>query len=275
MIDFPNAKINIGLNIVEKRKDGFHNLESIFVPVYDFHDVLEVIPVSGQTEKFIFTSSGIEINGNSDNNLVIKAYKLLDKHFNLPTVKIHLHKCIPTGAGLGGGSADAAFMLKMLNKLFQLNINKNKLLAFAEELGSDCPFFINNIPQYASGKGEVLKKVDLFIPTSHLVIVKPDIHIPTKDAFAEIKPQKPVRSVNSIIDKLPNEWENYAVNDFEKSIFPKYPRIKEIKDKLTELGAQYTSMSGSGSSVYGFFVSKPHLRGLFKNDFIWQQRIAF
>jgi len=274
LISFPNAKINIGLNITEKRSDGFHNLESIFLPIIGLHDVLEIVAVK-DNQDFQFTASGIPIDGKENDNLVVKAYQLLKSDFSLPALHVHLHKVIPTGAGLGGGSSDASFMLKMLNEMFALNLTNEILKVYAEKLGSDCPFFIENTPQYATGKGEQLENLAFFIPSSYFAIIKPPIHIPTKVAFAGIVPKKNEFSIKEIAAKLPHQWKNLAKNDFEASIFDEYPEIKKIKNRLYELGADYASMSGSGSAVFGFFPHKINLANEFENYFKWQNYIRF
>lgn len=274
MISFPNAKINIGLNITEKRSDGFHNLESIFLPVIGLHDVLEIVEIKDSTH-LQFSSSGIVIDGKDSDNLVLKAYQLLKSDFNLPALSVHLHKVIPTGAGLGGGSSDASFMLKMLNEMFNLNLPNENLKVYAEKLGSDCPFFIENTPQFATGKGEILEKINLFLPKSFLVIIKPQIHVPTKAAFAGIVPKKPQVNLNELITKLPYQWKEIAKNDFEQSIFAQFPEIEMIKTRLYELGAEYASMSGSGSAVFGIFPHTINLENEFTNCFKWQNYIRF
>ncbi len=274
MISFPNAKINIGLNITEKRSDGFHNLESIFLPVIGLHDVLEIVEIKDSTH-LQFSSSGIVIDGKDSDNLVLKAYQLLKSDFNLPALSVHLHKVIPTGAGLGGGSSDASFMLKMLNEMFNLNLPNENLKVYAEKLGSDCPFFIENTPQFATGKGEILEKINLFLPKSFLVIIKPQIHVPTKAAFAGIVPKKPQVNLNELITKLPYQWKEFAKNDFEQSIFAQFPEIEKIKTRLYELGAEYASMSGSGSAVFGIFPHTINLENEFTNCFKWQNYIRF
>ncbi len=274
MISFPNAKINIGLNITEKRSDGFHNLESIFLPVIGLHDVLEIVEIKDSTH-LQFSSSGIVIDGKDSDNLVLKAYQLLKSDFNLPALSVHLHKVIPTGAGLGGGSSDASFMLKMLNEMFNLNLTNENLKVYAEKLGSDCPFFIENTPQFATGKGEILEKINLFLPKSFLVIIKPQIHVPTKAAFAGIVPKKPQVNLNELITKLPYQWKEFAKNDFEQSIFAQFPEIEKIKTRLYELGAEYASMSGSGSAVFGIFPHTINLENEFTNCFKWQNYIRF
>lgn len=252
MISFPNAKINIGLNVVSKRTDGYHNLETIFYPVH-LSDALEMV-ISDKTE---LSFSGLEIHGNPKENLVLKAYYLLNEEFGLPPVKFHLHKVIPFGAGLGGGSADAAFALKMLNKTFKLDITTEKLEEFAAKLGADCAFFIHNKPTFATGIGNQFKPINLDLSKYHIIIIKPDIHVSTKDAYQNIVPQQPQVSLPELIKKPVTEWKNQVVNDFEKSVFAMFPQLKELKELLYNLGAEYASMSGSGSALYAFFRHLP------------------
>jgi 4-diphosphocytidyl-2-C-methyl-D-erythritol kinase len=252
MILFPNCKINLGLNIVNKRSDGYHDIETVFFPVH-LKDALEVI----KKEKFEFSTSGSAIEGETEKNLCIKAYNLLRKDFpQLPAVQMHLHKAIPTGAGLGGGSADGAFALKLLNKKFALNFSEKQLINYSLELGSDCPFFILNKPCIATGRGELMEQIELDLSDFKILIVHPGIHISTGWAFATIKPVKPVKSVKQIIQQHISTWKDELSNDFENPVFAKYPEIKNIKDKLYNEGAIYASMSGSGSAVYGIFNSK-------------------
>ncbi len=251
MICFPNAKINLGLNIVSKRSDGYHNLETVFYPV-DIKDALEVIEKEDLSDD-VFIEAGIKIDAEPDKNLVMKALKLMRSHYQFPFVEVHLLKKIPFGAVLGGGSADASFMLKLLNKTFRLGASDNELASLAVQLGADCPFFIYNCPMFATGIGEVFQKVELSLQGYFIVLVKPDIHVSTKDAFAEIKPMQPNLSLKEIIKQPVKDWKTLMVNDFEKSVFGKYPDIKTIKDKLYALGAEYASMTGSGSSVFGLF----------------------
>jgi len=248
MITFPNAKINIGLNVVSKRSDGYHNLETIFYPV-KLADALELV----DSDELQFTSSGIKIDGNPENNLVVKAYKLLQKDFKLPPVKLHLHKIIPFGAGLGGGSADAAFALKMLNNHFNLKLSSEKLQKYAAQIGADCPFLVENRPVFATGTGNQFQSVNLDLSGYEILIVKPDISVSTPEAFKNIVPQKPSFNLKEI-EKIPiEEWRNFVKNDFEKSVFEKYPEIENLKQTLYEMGALYASMSGSGSAVFGVF----------------------
>lgn len=252
MITFPNAKINLGLNIVEKRPDGYHNLETIFYPI-PLQDALEITPWEGGERKYKLAQSGIQIAGDDENNLVVKAYKLLDNLHNLPPIEINLLKHIPSGAGLGGGSADAAFMLCMLNQHFQLNIPNEQLEVYAAQLGADCAFFVENKPTFAEGIGNIFSPIELSLKGYKLVLVKPDIFVSTRDAFAQIKPKRPTISLKEVA-KMPIEaWKTYMVNDFEESVFPQFPAIADIKAKLYDMGAIYASMSGSGSSVFALF----------------------
>ncbi|MGE5427580.1 MAG: 4-(cytidine 5'-diphospho)-2-C-methyl-D-erythritol kinase [Methylococcaceae bacterium] len=252
MIQFPNAKINIGLSITEKRLDGFHNLETIFIPV-GWCDALEFVV----SEEVAFSASGIFLFGDAESNLVMKAYRMLQNDFNLPSLKIHLHKVIPFGAGLGGGSSDGAFMLSMLNKQFELNLSGPDLESYAARLGSDCPFFIRNTPVFASGRGDVMEPVDLSLNNWFILIIKPPVEVPTAKAFQWIVPEKPELSLKSLV-KLPVElWRDSIVNQFESSVFQLFPQIKEVKEKLYDMGASYASMSGSGSCVFGLFSELP------------------
>lgn len=249
MIAFPNCKINLGLNIIGKREDGYHDLETVFLPI-PFTDVLEII-ASQKTNEFIVT--GIAV-GNDENNLCIKAYNLLKKDFSeLPAIKMHLHKVIPLGAGLGGGSADAAFTLKLLNEKFKLNLQNEQLLNYALQLGSDCPFFIINKPCFATGRGEILKPINVDLSNYKIMLINLDIHISTRDAFSKIIPAKPKVSVKEIIAQPVETWKDNLYNDFEIPVFESYPEIKKIKEDLYDNGAVYASMSGSGGTVYALF----------------------
>ncbi|MGZ5244377.1 MAG: 4-(cytidine 5'-diphospho)-2-C-methyl-D-erythritol kinase [Bacteroidia bacterium] len=251
MICFPNIKINLGLYIIGKREDGFHNLESVFYPV-PFYDVLEIIP----SKKFSFQTEGVAATENPEDNLCVKAYRLLQKDFDLPPVEMFLLKHIPTGAGLGGGSSDASFTLKLLNEVFALNITVGQLLEYAAQLGSDCPFFIINKPAYVFGRGELQEQTDVNLLGYYITIIHPGIHISTKDAFANITPA----AANIKVFKLPYiplaSWKNLLRNDFEPYAFRTYPVLQEIKNELYKLGAEYVSMSGSGSAIYA--ISEKH-----------------
>jgi len=248
MILFPNAKINIGLNVVSKRADGYHNLETIFYPV-QLKDGLELVK-SDHTQ---FTTSGIKIDGKPENNLVYKAYQLLHNEFNLPPVHLHLHKVIPFGAGLGGGSADASFTLKLINDFFNLKLSVKKLELYASKIGADCPFFINNTPTVATGIGDQFQPVQLDLSNFKIVIIKPDVSVSTPDAYRHIVPGPSEFNLLDIEKLAIEDWKGRIENDFEKSVFQKYPEIETLKNKLYELGALYASMSGSGSAVFGIF----------------------
>lgn len=259
MITFPNAKINLGLNIVEKRPDVYHNLETVFYPI-PLEDALEINSATKNAEATsTLTQTGISVEGNSEDNLVMKAYRLLNEYYRMPSIQIHLHKHIPTGAGLGGGSADAAFMLKLLNECFELHIPTEKLEEYAARLGADCAFFIRNQPVYAEGIGNLFTPIELSLRGYGLIVVKPNIFVSTRNAFASVKPCHPQLNLKDIIRRPVHEWKAYMVNDFEASVFPQFPAISAIKEELYRLGAVYASMSGSGSSVYGLFAPKKKL----------------
>jgi 4-diphosphocytidyl-2-C-methyl-D-erythritol kinase len=249
MVVFPNAKINLGLTILNKRDDGYHNLVTFFYPIL-IKDVLEIIV----SDKFEFTTSGISIDAVTDENICIQAYQLLKKDFSqLPAVKMYLHKTIPLGAGLGGGSADGAFTLKLLNQKFELGLTNGQLINYSLQLGSDCPFFILNKPSFATGRGEVLEEINLDLSNYKIIIINPRIHIPTGWAFTQITPSMLSKNKKEIIQQPLDTWKEELMNDFEKPVFKKYPEIKSIKEELYHQGAIYASMSGSGSSVFGIF----------------------
>lgn len=270
MISFPHAKINLGLYVTQKRSDGFHNILSCLYPI-SWSDALEILPA----EEFHYSASGLFIPGDTKDNLCIKAYQLLRKKFDLPPIQMHLHKVIPMGAGLGGGSSDAAFALKSLNSLFKLSLTNQELMDFAASLGSDCPFFIEGQPVMASGTGNTFAPIKLSLQGYNLVIVNPGIPISTIEAYAEIRP-KPLNFDLSEILMLPIiEWEGKLINDFEPIIFEKYPEIAAIKHKLYADGAEYASMSGSGSSVFGFFKRDKTLKHKFPEHYtIWEQLLG-
>ena len=254
MIVYPNAKINIGLNVVEKRPDGYHNLETVFYPI-KLQDALEVKTIESNVPScgYSLKVSGTLLDGSPDDNLVVKAYKLLKKEFDLPPVSMYLYKHIPTGAGLGGGSSDAAYALKVLNEKYSLSLSDERLEAYAAEIGADCAFFIKNNPVFATGIGNIFSDIKLNLTGMTLVLVKPDIFVSTRDAYSNINPSAPKVSLKDLLSEPVTSWKDTVFNDFEKSVFPKYPEIAAIKDKLYDMGAVYASMSGSGSSVYGIF----------------------
>jgi 4-diphosphocytidyl-2-C-methyl-D-erythritol kinase len=270
MLCFPNAKINLGLNIIEKRDDGFHSIETVFCPA-GLSDILEFVPEPALPPgTCIFDSTGIAIDGPDEKNLCVRAYHLLADRFNLPGVHIHLHKIIPPGAGLGGGSSDAAFMLKHLDLQFSLNLGEDKLSALASQLGSDCAFFIRNRPMFGYDRGNLFRELSSFPQNLHLVIVNPGIHISTAEAYASVTPHKPLHPLEELILLPVSQWKNRIVNDFEPAMIAKFPVIGEIRDRLYDLGAYYASMSGSGSSVYGLFYEKaPAISLQFPDFFCW------
>lgn len=253
MITFPNAKINLGLNIVEKRPDGYHNLETIFYPI-NLQDALEVTRRENNDKEYTLHISGSPLEGEPEDNLVVKAYKLLKKDYpGLLPVDIHMYKHIPAGAGLGGGSSDAACMIKLLNDKFSLGLSTERMEEYAVKLGADCAFFIRNKPVFATGIGNLFEPVELSLKGYNIILIKPDIFVSTRDAFAEIKPVRPAVSLKEIVKQPMETWKNSMKNDFEDSVFKKFPEIAAIKDELYDLGAVYAAMSGSGSSVYGIF----------------------
>jgi 4-diphosphocytidyl-2-C-methyl-D-erythritol kinase len=254
MVVFPNAKINLGLYITEKRKDGFHNLESCFYPI-PWIDALEILP----SDNFKFTSSGTDIPGNTEDNLCIKIYQILKKEFNLPEVNIYLHKTIPIGAGLGGGSSDAAFTIKLLNELFELKLNEEQMESYVRPLGSDCAFFIRNKPVFAFGKGDQFENINVNLSGKYGLIIYPEVHISTKEAYSGITPRKPSNSIKNILSGDIYSWKDLLKNDFEESIFKKYQALSSLKQNLYDHGAVYASMSGSGSCMYGIFEKDPQI----------------
>ena len=249
MLFFPNAKINLGLHILNRRNDGYHDIETLMLPI-GLCDALEFIP-SSVTK---LTYSGIKMDISPELDLCMKAYHVLASEFSIPEISIHLHKAIPTGAGLGGGSSDAAFMLKSLNSYFNLNLSTEKLIELASTVGSDCPFFINNSPGIVSGKGEIIEPFSFSLKNFKIFVVHPGIHIDTAWAYSLSNPDSKRPSLRSTIQNQPPEqWREIIKNDFENIVFTKYPEIQRIKEKLYSLGAIYASMTGSGSAVYGIF----------------------
>jgi 4-diphosphocytidyl-2-C-methyl-D-erythritol kinase len=271
MVDFPNCKINLGLNIVEKRPDGYHNIESVFYPV-GLTDILEIIEnTSSQEKDVLFSYSGIEIPGNPIENLCYKAYYLLKEKHSLPKIKAHLHKIIPIGAGLGGGSADGAFFINLLDKQFKLKLTIEEKEELAGKLGSDCVFFIKNEPAFVSGRGETLRSFSINLSNYYLVLLNPQIHISTKEAYDGVVPQKSNQDIFEIITQLePLQWNGLLKNDFEDGIFKKYPLIKRMKEGLYQSGADYASMTGSGSSIYAIFREEPDLSDELKKYLIYK-----
>lgn len=249
-----NAKINLGLSVLEKRNDGFHEIESLFLPI-PWYDEIEL----QIAEKLKFTSEGIFIDGNVESNLCVKAYHLLKKHYDIPPVHIHLNKKIPIGAGLGGGSSNAAFVLKGLVKLFDLKISIKELERLADQLGSDCSFFIQNRPALVTGKGEKLDNLIDFSLSTHCLVVYPKLHISTQEAYRLVKPCIKKNKISKLAQLPYTKWQNELINDFEAPILNAYPRLKQLKRKLMDMGASYVSMSGSGSSFFAFFKYRPEV----------------
>ena len=245
-----NAKINIGLQIVRKRPDGYHDLQTVFYPTDYFTDTLCISPSS---EDFVFRMESAEDLGDNDNNLCVKAFRMLQQDFGISGVELFLHKGIPTGAGLGGGSADAAFTLKLLANLFQLPVTESQMVEYALRLGSDVPFFLYNRPVYATGRGEVMTPIDLDLSAYQLKIFKPDIHVSTKEAYAGITPKESNVFLPNVLQQDVKTWNEVVTNDFEESVFSKHPQLREIKEAFYRDGAHYAAMSGSGSALFGLF----------------------
>jgi len=256
MLSFPICKINLGLNVVEKRPDGYHNLETVFYPV-PITDALEVFPMDPTFPSDVdcdLKVTNIHIDGDEQRNLVVRAYNLLKKDFpTLPRIHAHLYKGIPTQAGMGGGSSDCGFMITLLNKMFKLGLYEQQMIDYAAQLGADCPFFIVNRPSYAEGIGEKLQPVPLDLKGWYLAVVRPAIPVSTKEAFSLITPQHPVKNCRDIVLQPVETWRDELTNDFEKSVFAIHPEIGAIKEQLYEMGAVYAAMSGSGSSLFGLF----------------------
>ena len=261
MVKFPPIKINLGLNVKFKRTDGFHELESVMYQL-PWCDILEII----KSDSFSFESSGLKINGNDDTNLCVKAYQLMKNEFNISPVKIYLHKIIPMGAGLGGGSSDGAMTLKMLNELFELNLSSEKLKMFAVQLGSDCALFIDEFPQLAKGRGEVLSKSDVNLKNYFVQLINIGIHVSTKTAFENLILNEQTKTFENLSVKNIYDWKNTLINDFESSVFPLFPELEKIKNLLYQNKAIFASMTGSGSTIYGIFKEKPELLNYSKSE---------
>lgn len=273
MIAFPIAKINLGLNVVERRADGYHNLETVFYPV-NITDALELMPMDPQFPSAVdcdLKVTNIAIEGDEQRNLVVRAYHLLKQDFpQLPRLHAHLHKAIPTQAGMGGGSSDCAYMLTMLNSMFSLQLTERQLIDYAARLGADCPFFVLSRPAYAEGIGELLQPVALDLSEFQIAVVRPDIPVSTREAFSLIKPQRPKKNCRDVVMTQPIEsWRDDLTNDFELSVFTLHPEIGAMKDRLYQLGAVYAAMSGSGSAVFGLFRQAPDLAPHFPGMFTY------
>ena len=271
MIDFPNAKINLGLRVIRKRTDGYHDIQTLFFPV-GLSDVLEIVPNHAQTANIEVT--GLVPEGDPQSNLCMKVWEILHKEKGIPGVDMYLHKQIPSGAGLGGGSSDAAFALKMLDRLFDLSLTEEQLKEYAVRIGSDCPFFLYNCPMAAQGRGEVLSRVGVDLNGYYLVLVIPPLHVPTREAYAQITPAEPPEPVQKTVLRNIELWREHLVNDFEEPAFKKYPLLADIKNRLYQAGAVYASMSGSGSALYGLFTDKPEVHALSEGNRIFIEKIG-
>lgn len=269
MILYPNAKINIGLEVLRKRPDGFHDIETVFYPI-GWCDLLEIIP----SRKFSFSESGMLSGVSAEENIAVKAYRLMHERYSLPPVAMHLHKQLPSGAGLGGGSSDAAHVLRGLNQLFSLQIGQNQMIDLAAQLGSDCPFFILNEPVLAKGRGEVLNKLTLDLKGWHLLVVKPGVHVSTADAYRDVNREVPGQALAERIMQPVTQWKSVVENKFEKTVFRIHPEIAAIKSSMYRLGAVYASMSGSGAAVYALFSSLENdVERHFENCTVWHRPI--
>jgi 4-diphosphocytidyl-2-C-methyl-D-erythritol kinase len=289
MLSFPCCKINIGLQLTERRPDGFHNLLSAFYPV-GWTDVLEIIPAipdeakpvqSAANEPVIFTTSGLPIPGDPDpdvgppaRNLCVRAYHRLKADFDLPPVQMHLHKIVPIGAGLGGGSADAAATINLLNEQFSLGLTVVQREDYARELGSDCAFFVQNKPQYCVEKGDIFESLDLDLSGFHVLLVYPNLAISTAEAYAGVTPRQPDVPLRTLLGAPITQWRGAVHNDFEDSLFPKYPLLANIKTQLYDAGAIYASLSGSGSTLYGIFNAPPNPPPPFSRYTVWEGKLS-
>lgn len=259
MINFPIAKINLGLNVVSKRDDGYHNLETVFYPV-PIKDALEVFPMEDGFPSDVrcdLKVTNLFIDGDEQKNLVVKAYNMIAQDYELPRVHVHLYKHIPTQAGMGGGSSNCAYMIRLLNEMFSLGMSDEKMIGYAARLGADCAFFIKAQPAYAEGIGEKLQPISIDLSGYKMLVVRPNIPVSTKEAFSLITPQVPKKNCLDIVRQPIETWKDELVNDFERSIFAIHPEIGRLKEMMYEQGAVYAAMSGSGSSVFGLFSDTP------------------
>jgi 4-diphosphocytidyl-2-C-methyl-D-erythritol kinase len=270
MIVFPKAKINLGLRITVKRNDGYHNIETVFYPV-SLCDALEFVASPEPDKKDLLNVTGISVGVKPEENIVMKAVSKLREKYSFPWLKIHLHKAIPHGAGLGGGSSDAAFMLKSLNKHFTMSIDESEIKSIALDIGSDCPFFLDGDPAFACGRGEILESIKPVLSGYYLLLLNPGVEINTREAYLDCKPETPLTSLLQLTARDITEWKDLILNDFEEFAFKKYPVIRKIKDELYRSGAIFSLMSGSGSSVYGIFARKPgNIPGRLRKMVIWE-----
>lgn len=271
MILYPNAKINLGLNILGKRNDDFHEIDTLMYPI-GLTDIIRIEKEGCHSQgEIVLENFGLQVDSEPSDNIIVKAYKLLDNDFNLPSLRIKLQKNIPFGAGLGGGSADATFTLLGINAFCNLNLSGDKLEDYAAKLGSDCAFFVKNKAAFSRGRGELLSPYNIDLNTYQLVLIIPNVYVSTQTAYANIKAKRPEKSIEQIVTEIPvSLWKDYLVNDFETTVFEKHPEILKIKEKLYNSGALYASMSGSGSAVFGIFEKPITVDKLFpENYFVW------
>ena len=280
MVGFANCKINLGLRVIGKRDDGFHNLETVFYPV-NLCDAVEIV----KADKLSIQISGINVDGHISDNLCIEAYKLLAKDFDIPPVSIYLHKNIPVGAGLGGGSSDAANTIKLLNTLFELNLSLEKMEDYARRLGSDCAFFVQNKPVFANEKGDRFHPIEIYLSKYFILLVKPEVFVNTKYAYSLLSQKNNystelhreyLNTQNSILKTITKPisiWKAELVNDFEEPIFEKFPELRSIKEKMYNSGAIYASMSGSGSAMYGIYETEPEIKHFQNYQFVWAGKL--
>ena len=278
MITFPIAKINLGLNVVEKRPDGYHNLQTVFYPV-PIRDAIEAYPMDKAFPAEVdcdLKVGNLHIEGDEQQNLVVRAYRLLKADFpTLPRLHVHLWKGIPTQAGMGGGSSDCAYMLRLLNAQFGLGLSDGQLAAYAARLGADCAFFIYSCPCYAEGIGEQLQPISLDLSRWYIGVVRPDIPVPTREAFSRIRPHFPAQCCRDVVALPVEEWRHRLTNDFEESVFALHPEIGAVKEQLYKMGATYAAMSGSGSALFGLFKEEPRaLRETFPGMFVFSSRLG-
>lgn len=269
MITFPIAKINLGLNVVERRPDGYHNLETVFYPV-PISDALELTIMNTKFPSTVdcdIKVTNLEVEGDEQRNLVVRAYQLLKQDFQqMPRIHAHLWKGIPTQAGMGGGSSDCAYTIRLLNEMFTLGLSNEQMIQYAARLGADCAFFILSRPAYAEGIGELLQPISLNLSSYYIGIVRPNIPVSTREAFSLIKPQKPAKCCREVVMQPIETWREELTNDFEQSVFTLHPEISAIKQQLYDLGAVYAAMSGSGSAVFGLFQNEIDLAAHFPKD---------
>ena len=264
MVVFPHSKINLGLNVLRKREDGYHDIDTCFYPV-PLTDILEIIP----SDEFHFSSSGISVAGDVKDNLCFKAFQLIKERFQIGNVRMHLHKIIPMGAGLGGGSSDGAFTLRVLNQLFRLGLPVERLKELARLLGSDCSFFVQDIPQIGTGRGDDLVAVEVSLAGKFLVLIKPPVHVSTPDAYRGVVPKLPMENLTAHLKSPVLAWREKVINDFEATVFKKFPQIGSVKETLYNAGALYSSMSGSGATVYGIFDRPIDLRSSIPAEYFY------